>query len=687
MDTRIRSLLLAPALMILISCAASAASGQAFVVTHTGSDGDGSLRQAIVNANAQPGLDSIVFKIEKGTPDPKTGAYTIPERRTGESTTVPMLPQITGPLSIDGYSQPGATPASGNRPARLLVELSGVGLSFSRATSGSTVRGLVINRAPSHGIFMGGSSNVVEGNYIGTDVTGTEAKGNVEVGLVIDPSLGNVVRDNVVSANLVGIVLNEHGQPLGDDTVVRNKIGTDVTGTKPLGNRRVGLFIWTRNNLIEDNIIAFNGTDDFKANGLTIDNSYRNARFNIVRNNLITGNTGQGIEVRSGSLGNVFSENRIFNNGGLGIDLGQDGLTLNDRNDQDEGENDLQNYPVLDPEGSEFKPGAVVIAGSLNSAPDSEYVIELFANDPGQAVRIQLSQPMIWLEGEAKVRNVLATNKVAFDSYTLNQARADIARPGALPVFDGMASSLVFYVRGGVTHGGSPFFQKNTAIRSLFPIPAGDPPKNMDDFLTLAQGRFVVHPDANQNGVQGEKILVTWALFPEDGAEWLVKGGPHFLPDPDSFDPSLASVYRENDAVRATWPNPVYKLMRIEEGKSYEFELHHFESGGGEGVTVAYGLGDERGKTARLAPLATQEKLDLLRHRSPARGAQAFNAAQGQQFLGSLRVRTDGRGQAGFRHSLSVTIPKGGAITATAARWSGGKPESTSEFSEALPVR
>ncbi len=691
MDTLLRSFLFASALMLLISCSASgattSASSQTFVVTHTGNDGDGSLRRAIVSANAQPGPDRIIFKIEKGTPDPKTGAYTIPELRTVESGEVAPLPEITGPLSIDGYSQGGATPASENRPARLLIELSGIGLRFNRATSGSTVRGLVVNRAPSHGIFMGGASNVVEGNFIGTDVTGTQAKGNVEIGLLVDPSVGNVVRDNVVSANGIGIVLNEHGQPLGNDHIARNKIGTDVTGTKPLGNRRVGLFIWTHNNLIEDNIISFNGTADFKANGITLDNSYRNARFNTIRNNLITGNTGHGIEVRAASQGNVFSENRIFSNGGLGIDLGRDGLTFNDRNDEDEGENDLQNYPVLDSAGSEFKTGAVAIAGSLNSAPNNEYFIELFANDPGQAACVELTKPMIWLEGEAKVRNVLATNKVVFGSYTLSQARADIARPGALPVFDGMASSLVFYVRGGMTHGGSPLFQKNAAIRSLFPIPGGDPPKNMDEFLTGAQGRFVVHPDANQNGVQGETVFVTWALFPEDAAEWLVKGGPTFLPDPDSFDPDLATVYREHDALRANWPTPVYKLMRIEEGKSYDFELHHFEAGGGEGVTLAYALGDERGNTARLVPLATQEKLEAVRHRSPTCGAQAFNAAQGQQFLASFRVRTDDRGHVVFRHPIPTTIPKGSSITATAARWADGKPQSTSEFSEALPVR
>jgi hypothetical protein len=95
------------------------------------------------------------------------------------------LPTITGPVTINGTTQPGfaGTP---------IVELNGSGLSsFNcglRLSGGnSTVRGLVINGFPGDGIRLSGSGgNVVEGNFIGTDVTGTLDRGNGFFGIYID---------------------------------------------------------------------------------------------------------------------------------------------------------------------------------------------------------------------------------------------------------------------------------------------------------------------------------------------------------------------------------------------------------------------------------------------------------------------------------------------------------------------
>ena len=82
---------------------------------NTNDSGPGSLRQAIFNANANPGLDTIAFAI------PGAGMHTI-------SPTSP-LPNITDPVVIDGYTQPGSSPntlANGDN-AVLLIELNGSG--------------------------------------------------------------------------------------------------------------------------------------------------------------------------------------------------------------------------------------------------------------------------------------------------------------------------------------------------------------------------------------------------------------------------------------------------------------------------------------------------------------------------------------------------------------------------------
>src|SRR5439155_9595225 len=81
-------------------------SAATLVVTTTSDSGSGSLRQAILDANATNGLDSIVFQI------PGTAPFTI--------TPLAALPAITDPVVIDGTTQPGYTP---NHP---IIELSGV---------------------------------------------------------------------------------------------------------------------------------------------------------------------------------------------------------------------------------------------------------------------------------------------------------------------------------------------------------------------------------------------------------------------------------------------------------------------------------------------------------------------------------------------------------------------------------
>src|SRR5512135_2117087 len=97
---------------LLMSGLASAAT---FTVTNTADTGAGSLRQAILDANASVGFDTIAFNI------PGTGVHTI--------TPVTELPYLTDPASIDGYTQPGASPNTDSigTNAVILIELDGGG--------------------------------------------------------------------------------------------------------------------------------------------------------------------------------------------------------------------------------------------------------------------------------------------------------------------------------------------------------------------------------------------------------------------------------------------------------------------------------------------------------------------------------------------------------------------------------
>ena len=163
---------------LLLPLAASSLAAATFTVTNTNDSGAGSLRQAILDANANAGADTIAFDI------PGAGCS------GGVCTIAPLtaLPLITSPATIDGYTQTGATPntnASGAINAALKIVLSGVndpnaddddGLALFTGSAGSTVRGLVVNGFDS-GITIWVSNGVVRGCFLGTDVSGMTAVG------------------------------------------------------------------------------------------------------------------------------------------------------------------------------------------------------------------------------------------------------------------------------------------------------------------------------------------------------------------------------------------------------------------------------------------------------------------------------------------------------------------------------
>ena len=146
----------------------------------------------------------------------------------------------------------------------------------------------------------GTTANLVQGNFIGPDVTGTADLGNTGHGVIIsggasNNTVGGLVAEarNIVSANgRSGVFISNAGTT--GNLVQGNFIGTDVNGTADLGNSGMGvLVLGASNNTIGGastaaaNAIAFNGGDG----------------------------------VALGSDGNAILGNSIFSNAGLGIDL------------------------------------------------------------------------------------------------------------------------------------------------------------------------------------------------------------------------------------------------------------------------------------------------------------------------------------------------------------------------------
>ncbi len=526
---------------LVLSGGTSQAASTTFTVNSSDDVNDGtcdathcSLREAINAANVNPGTDTIAFDISGA------GPHTIQPTSA--------LPTITDPVVIDGYTQPGASPNT-NGPglgsnAVLKIELDGsntldiIGLLIRAGNS--TVRGLVINRfsagirleanggnvvegnligtdvtgtfplgnafygvdihvdgsnntiggttaaarniisANGTGVRItgaGSTGNLVQGNFIGTDITGTEALGNgfgVDIpgdasnnlvggttsearniisgntggigirinsfstenlvqgnfigtdvtgnsavpngaGIVIAAAQNNIIggatteAGNVISGNGLGIFIISFAKASAANRVENNYIGTKANGTEALGNFDDGIFIaGGNNNTVIGNVISGNGssgvviggsdaienlvernyigTDDSGTIplgngdfGVKIDNGASNNTVggnDISRGNIIAFNSPAGVGIHSPSTGNAILSNSIFSNTGLGIDLAPFiGVTPNDAGDGDSGANNLQNFPVLTLAAS----GSTAIEGTLNSTPNTEFRIEFFS--------------------------------------------------------------------------------------------------------------------------------------------------------------------------------------------------------------------------------------------------------------------------------------------------------------------
>lgn len=222
--------------------------------------------------------------------------------------------------------------------------------------------------------FGGGysSSLGIQGNKIGTDVTGTAAIPNGQGSVIYtfrgftetatiggtDPLARNIISGNtgigIVSGSILGLGTNT--------TVSNNLIGVNVNGA-PLGNGGMGVAVFGYGAVVggigaQANEIAYNGGTS----------------------------TSPGVLVGSGGAGISVRGNSIHDNAGLGIDVSDtlyfqpsDGVTENDCLDGDLGPNGRQNYPVL--LSTNTNGGNTSVIGYLRSSPSQDYEIDFYSSD------------------------------------------------------------------------------------------------------------------------------------------------------------------------------------------------------------------------------------------------------------------------------------------------------------------
>ncbi|HFC12208.1 MAG TPA: hypothetical protein ENJ56_05135, partial [Anaerolineae bacterium] len=392
----------------------------------TGASGTGpcTLFAAIQEANNTGVHDTIYFNI------PGSGPHTLVTQGSGGL----GLPLITRPITIDGTSQSGANCPSQLAGADIRIMLKaglGVdyGLRLNHSASGSIIKGLsiidyevagieldgadevqiqcnhigleadgitegpnrdgirlvnfanrniigstnatsyagrnVISGNDQYGIFNndGESETVISGNYIGLNAAGAAARPNA-AGIYDrgnDTDIGGVFdyQRNVISGNdFEGITLQTEAVNID---IINNYIGSDFFGLFAVGNGTHGIRIRGNSGATAPTNIFIGGTTPANAN-------------------IIRGNGGDGISVYALNGGDAPQEvtirfNDIYNNGGLDIDLNNDGVTLNDAGDADSGPNGLQNYPLINGANNA---GHITALFASSNGPSQTYWIDLF---------------------------------------------------------------------------------------------------------------------------------------------------------------------------------------------------------------------------------------------------------------------------------------------------------------------
>jgi hypothetical protein len=321
---------------------------------------------------------------------------------------------------------------------------------------------------------LGHSTATIQGNFIGTDATGTKALNlSNSAGINVSHATGVVINTgNVVSGNGDGITISSSGisGASSDSTTVQgNFIGTGPDGVTQVGNTRRGVSVFlSHDNRIgginggEGNTIAFNGEL-----GVAI-----------------------GLDVRNSVQGNS-----IFSNGGLGIDLDQSGVTFNDPGDVDTGGNNLQNSPVFS-SVTISKSGNAGISGTLNSTPNTTFRVEVFASDESDSAGY----------GEGK-------NFIGFTNVTTN-ASGDATWGGTFPTTD---TARVFTATATDPDGNTSEFSAAFRARLL----------NISTRMKVLTGEKVLIGGFIINGA-GPKRVIVRGIGPSLGA----LGVPDALADP-----------------------------------------------------------------------------------------------------------------------------------------------------------
>ena len=410
-------------------------------VVNVNNGGQGSLRQLITNANTldgdaslaqfgrPAGVENGIFMISNGTAAAGLQAgnnYFV----AGVATIAPTatLPPIDQPIVLNAQLQPGWVAAP-------IIRLDGAsavpapvdGLTLANGSDGSTIRGMIFTRFSRDGVVIqaGADGVTIAGSWLGTDGSGVTSMGNTNDGLGVfgaGATIGGIGSDdrNVIVNNL-NEGINIAGASASGNFVLGNYIGLEPDGSTGQGNGDVGIAIVAGGggNTIGGTTPAARNVISMNFEGIEISSANNIVRGNYIgtdaggtldrgqtdsdsvqilsggNNNVIGGtaaDTGNliaftksgrhGVSVQAGT-GNAVLGNSTHSNTGLGIELGNNGVTVNDGAKSGGQPNLLMDYPVFTT--ASLSGTTLTLAGYVGSAPSQSTFanarVEVFESD------------------------------------------------------------------------------------------------------------------------------------------------------------------------------------------------------------------------------------------------------------------------------------------------------------------
>ncbi|MBK8286238.1 MAG: Ig-like domain repeat protein [Ahniella sp.] len=406
-----------------------AAAVDSFVVTNTAAIGPGSFLAAVQAAEAHPDngttRDRITFAITGTAPHVITPALS--------------TMTITGRVAIDGYSQSGAqanTDDTGTNAA-LPIELRNVSLQMETSAD-AMVQGLSISTTStvSQPLLRLGPGSRVLGNFIGVRSDGTTVAASSTAAALIDCVVGcgeigdgtnagrNLIANptssdvsairggtgtaSIINGNLIGIrrngtqglsnVASTVSTPSATTTrAILSRVATapgDLVTGNVIGSGIVGIRVEGQGARIQDNLIGGRvvaGTIfSFRSAsaGVWINGGDASGQQQPDPTTVATPSTSRQPQLKPNC-----STTPLIGNGGLAIDLGSDGATLNDALDADTGANGLQNHPVIT--AATHDPSGIVVTGTLTSTPATTFRLRFcFVQTADPTNRGECDQPI-----------------------------------------------------------------------------------------------------------------------------------------------------------------------------------------------------------------------------------------------------------------------------------------------------